>query len=129
MPRDVSTRWNSTYDMLAFAVKYRAAIDSMTAARDLGLRDYELVSAEWKIAEEVAEVLKVCHYLIIHSHTYMSQSRFLKMLRSFSPEELQTLHPSSQRWTTLTRPSRPPPIVHSNLPLPFKRLLQLARAL
>ncbi|KAK7040039.1 hypothetical protein R3P38DRAFT_2514150, partial [Favolaschia claudopus] len=23
MPRDVRTRWNSTYDMLCFAVKYR----------------------------------------------------------------------------------------------------------
>jgi len=45
--------------MLSFAVKYRAAIDSMTAARDLGLRNYELVAAEWKIAEEVGEVLKV----------------------------------------------------------------------
>ena len=62
------------YDMLAFAFKYCAAIDSMTAARDLGLRDYELVSAEWRIAEELGEVLKVCQYLMTHSYANSSQS-------------------------------------------------------
>jgi hypothetical protein len=31
MPRDVSTRWNSMFDMLNFAYKYRDAIDSITA--------------------------------------------------------------------------------------------------
>ena len=59
MPRDVTTRWNSTYYMLDFAVQYRAAIDSLAGTRDLALRKYELVSAEWKIAEELRDVLKV----------------------------------------------------------------------
>lgn len=59
MPRDVSTRWNSTFDMLDFAIKYRPAIDSMTAARDFDLRKYELLPAEWKIAGELRDVLKV----------------------------------------------------------------------
>ena len=45
------TRWNSTFDMLDFAVKYRPAIDTMTAGRDLGLRNYELDQAEWKIID------------------------------------------------------------------------------
>ncbi|PPQ76808.1 hypothetical protein CVT26_001762 [Gymnopilus dilepis] len=59
MPRDVSTRWNSTYDMLNFAVKYRPPINAMTAACDLDLRKYELVSAEWRIAGELRDVLKI----------------------------------------------------------------------
>ena len=42
MPRDVSTRWNSTYDMLNFALDYRVAIDSISSNRDLNLRKYEL---------------------------------------------------------------------------------------
>ncbi|KAF8154636.1 hypothetical protein B0H34DRAFT_617307, partial [Crassisporium funariophilum] len=35
MPRNISTRWNSTFDMLNFAIDYRPAIDSMTSNRDL----------------------------------------------------------------------------------------------
>ncbi|KAF8261931.1 hypothetical protein EI94DRAFT_1604566, partial [Lactarius quietus] len=31
MPRDVATCWNSTYDMLDFAIQYHLAIVSMTA--------------------------------------------------------------------------------------------------
>jgi hypothetical protein len=59
MPRDVSTRWNSTFDMLEFAIRYRVAIDAMTEVRGYDLRKYELVSAEWDIAMELRDVLKV----------------------------------------------------------------------
>ena len=53
MPQDVSTRWNSTFDMLDFANRYRDAIDAMTAVRGFDLRKYELLPAEWKIAAEL----------------------------------------------------------------------------
>lgn len=61
MPRDVQTRWNSTYDMMKFALEYRAAIDKLTSKgeKDHGLRQYELSSSEWKLAKQLADVLKV----------------------------------------------------------------------
>jgi hypothetical protein len=59
MPRDVSTRWNSTYDMLKFALEYRKAIDVLTADRKNKLRVYELNKKEWVIAEQLSDILKV----------------------------------------------------------------------
>ena len=44
MPQDVLTCWNSTFNMLEFAIRYRVAIDAMTAAREFNLRKYELAS-------------------------------------------------------------------------------------
>ena len=37
MPRDVSTRWNSTFDMLDFALTYRRALESLTGTLGMGL--------------------------------------------------------------------------------------------
>lgn len=49
MPRDVSTRWNSTYDMLVFALEYRSAIESICGDKLMGLRKYEMTEGEWEI--------------------------------------------------------------------------------
>ena len=57
MPRDVATCWNSTFDMLEFAIDYRLAIDAVTSIRDLNLRKYELADNEWDIA------MKLCNSL------------------------------------------------------------------
>jgi hypothetical protein len=59
MPRDVSTRWNSTYDMLLFAVDYRMAIDAITGDRDMKMRELELDLDEWKVAEQLRDTLMV----------------------------------------------------------------------
>ena len=59
MPRDVATRWNSTFDMLDFAIDYRLAIDAVTSNRDLSLRKYELADNEWAIATNLHDTLKV----------------------------------------------------------------------
>jgi len=59
MPRDVSTRWNSTFDMLEFAINYRRAIDAMTDKRKLGLGVYELDDREWTLVTQLRDVLKV----------------------------------------------------------------------
>lgn len=63
MPRDVDTRWNSTYDMLDFAVDHREGIDAVCSDRSTGLRQYELDENEWEIAAQLCEVLKVCESL------------------------------------------------------------------
>jgi hypothetical protein len=58
MPRDVSTRWNSTFDMLDFALNYRVAIDEITSIRDFNLRKHELQDDEWEVAEKLRDSLK-----------------------------------------------------------------------
>ena len=59
MPRDVRTRWNSTYDMLEFALQYRAAIDEITGNKKADLRRFKLDGKEWNVAEQLCSTLKV----------------------------------------------------------------------
>lgn len=59
MPRDVTTRWNSTYDMLEFAIEYQDALDAITGDRAMKLRQYEMDKEEWEIARQLSEALKV----------------------------------------------------------------------
>jgi hypothetical protein len=56
MPR---TRWNSTFLMLDFALRYRKPLDLLSGERDNGLRDFELKEVEWKIVKQLRDVLKV----------------------------------------------------------------------
>jgi hypothetical protein len=60
IPCDDKTRWNSTYDMVKMALKFRSAIDDITANKSLKLRKYELDDDEWKIVGDLIRVLKVC---------------------------------------------------------------------
>jgi len=59
MPQDMSTHWNSMFDMLNFATQYHAAIDAMTVVCDFDLHQYKLVPTEWKISTELQDILKV----------------------------------------------------------------------
>ena len=65
MPRDVTTRWNSTYDMLEFAVEYREGIDSITGNLNMKLRQYELSEEDWEIATKLRDVLKVSFFYFL----------------------------------------------------------------
>jgi hypothetical protein len=62
MPRDVKTRWNSTFNMLDFAVEHITAIDTITGDRDMKLRQYELSEDDWDMARQLRNVLKVRTY-------------------------------------------------------------------
>jgi len=59
MPQDVATRWNSTFDMLKYALEHHKALDIITQQWDLGLRKFELTDKEWEIASQLRDVLKV----------------------------------------------------------------------
>jgi hypothetical protein len=108
MPRDVTTRWNSTYDMLVFAVEYREALESITGNQKMKLRQYELTEEDWHIAGKLRDVLKVCFDLFstlsLINQGYLS--RFLRTRRSSSRVAHPTSPPSSRLWITLTSTSQ-----------------------
>jgi len=58
IPHDVVTRWNSTFHMLQFALKYHLAIDAIMADRMLKLRKYKFEQEDWSIMEDLAAVLE-----------------------------------------------------------------------
>jgi hypothetical protein len=53
MLRDVSTWWNSTFNMLEFTIQYHVAIDTMTAVQEFNLHKYELAPTEWNTTVEL----------------------------------------------------------------------------
>ncbi len=59
LPRDVGTRWNSTYDMLALTLKYRKVVKDICGDMKMGLRTLELTAREWTIVKQLMQVLKV----------------------------------------------------------------------
>jgi hypothetical protein len=61
IPHNVVTQWNSTYDMMNFVLKYRRAIDQVTADKVLKLRKYELDNNDWDIVKDLVAILEVRH--------------------------------------------------------------------
>ena len=68
IPCDVMMHWNSTYDMLKFALAYRVVIDHITADKHLKLRRYKLDNDDWAIVKELVSVLGVCMLVSFHIH-------------------------------------------------------------
>jgi hypothetical protein len=59
MPRDVATRWNSTFDVLQYTLKHKEAVEIITQKKEMGLRQCELVEEEWEMLNDLCKVLKV----------------------------------------------------------------------
>lgn len=57
MPHTIATCWNSTHNMLKFAVEYQTAIEMMV--KEKALRCYELDDDEWAMVSQLMEILKV----------------------------------------------------------------------
>ncbi|KIK79058.1 hypothetical protein PAXRUDRAFT_162302, partial [Paxillus rubicundulus Ve08.2h10] len=58
MPCNVTTHWNSMFNMLDYAFSHRNAVDAITQRRDLGLRKFELGNHEWALLQELCDVLR-----------------------------------------------------------------------
>ncbi|KAF8317526.1 hypothetical protein F5887DRAFT_1276209 [Amanita rubescens] len=71
MPRDVRTQWNSTYDMLHFALEYREGIDAITDKVRLGVDKLGLSEADWKLVEQLQDILQVLKEAML----YFSRSK------------------------------------------------------
>lgn len=69
IPHDVVTQWNSTFDMLAFALQYRVAIDNIAGNKTVGICKYKLSDEEWWITEQLHDMLKEygCSYFFLVS--------------------------------------------------------------
>ena len=58
IPRDVRTRWNSTYDTMRFILNYRSVVQRITT-RAYELTSVRLAEEEWDYLEQLVVVLKV----------------------------------------------------------------------
>ena len=71
----MATQWNSTFDMLVFALEYHKAINRITGDRDM--RKYELLEEEWGLVQQLCDVLQV-HFAHVPP-LYSNFCRFSRM--------------------------------------------------
>lgn len=64
IPRDVSTHWNSAFDMLDVAVRYNQVIENIMDKRKLALGKYAIDEHEWELLKQLHKVLKVHDWLM-----------------------------------------------------------------
>ncbi|KAJ3777640.1 hypothetical protein FB446DRAFT_633659, partial [Lentinula raphanica] len=58
LPRDVATRWNSTYDMLAAFLEMKDPVSAFLDRSSHGLTDFLLNDDEWEAITDLVSVLK-----------------------------------------------------------------------
>jgi hypothetical protein len=99
---DVSTRWNSTYDMVTRAIDYKEIIsDTFYAFKDNSLISLLLNEAEWKSLDQLIEVLRplkeatlltsqnsesLCVFNVLPLYYYCTET-LAESLTKFSPED------------------------------------------
>ena len=84
IPCNVTTWWNSTYDLLDYCLTHWSAIDRITQRHDLGLQEFELTDKEWNLAEQLHDSLKV-HLLHIHMVCMLSHTATITASLYFKP--------------------------------------------
>jgi len=60
LTRRVPTRWNSDLNCLLAHFYFRDVVEQFTAIPSLKLHAYRLSDTQWRIADDVREVLLVC---------------------------------------------------------------------
>src|SRR5258708_16849957 len=90
IPQDVATRWNSTGDMLTFAIQYKRAV------RDIcdndALASFCLIGLEWETLENLHDVLQIYFFFFIMGCKLIKmRSQPSKMLPCISLDNLQLL--------------------------------------
>ena len=111
MLQDVTTWWNPTFDMLSFVVKYRKAIEHITSDLKNDLHKYELTDTEWRIADELKEMLKVSFLLFeLHSHVINKRRSYSESLFTdynlylrFSKTALNSFRVGPPTWPQLSQ--------------------------
>jgi hypothetical protein len=85
--------------MLSFAMKYRTAIDAMTADKGLKLCQFELEDEEWLIVGDLVELLLVTTvvYHLLMALTLLHRNT--KRQPSISPKILLAFRQLSPPWT------------------------------
>ncbi|KAJ3966428.1 hypothetical protein EV361DRAFT_809106, partial [Lentinula raphanica] len=59
LPRDVTTRWNSTHDMLNSFLQMKTAISDFVDRSSHSLTEYALTEEEWEVAEGLSAALLI----------------------------------------------------------------------
>ena len=135
IPWDVSTHWNSSFDMVNFVVDYRIPVDAMVNKQKLGLGNYALDKHEWKVLGQLWDVLAVskllqcCYHVATMLRLTNQHLRSWRMQPYSSRVEPPTLPWLSQPWITLTKSSWQACSTSSALIQPFVLQLDFPRTL
>lgn len=93
LPRDVATRWNSTYDMMVAFIEMKTAVVQFLDCASNGLSEYMLSEEEWEAASDLTKALKVCIHILHDAHLFTihhlhtqgcNNVLFIKLIQHFS---------------------------------------------